>query len=77
MIPTAGDGGKITVGDKTNIQDGSVIRTGASFLDDHAADTTIGAKVTIGHQASLHGCTVEDEALIGMGATILQGAKVR
>ena len=53
-----------------------MISTGASSLDGHDVDTTIGSKVTIGHQVSLHGCTVEDEALIGMGATCLQGSKV-
>jgi len=54
-----------------------VIRTGASTLEEHNGDTHVGSKVTIGHQASLHGCTVQDEALIGMGATLLQGSKVR
>lgn len=71
-----GDAGSITVGDGTNIQDGTVIRTGPTTLDEHSTDTTIGSRVTIGHQASLHGCTIEDEALIGMGATLLQGSKV-
>jgi len=71
-----GDGGKITVGDQTNIQDGTVIRTGATSLDEHPANTEIGSMVTIGHQASLHACKIEDEALIGMGATLLQGSKV-
>jgi carbonic anhydrase/acetyltransferase-like protein (isoleucine patch superfamily) len=73
----AADQGSITVGERTNIQDGTVVRTGVAALEDHAADTRIGARVTIGHQASLHGCVVEDEALIGMGATLLQGCKVR
>lgn len=72
----AGDAGKITVGNQTNIQDGTVIRTGPASVEEEAADTSIGAKVTIGHQASLHGCTIEDEALIGMGAILMQGSKV-
>jgi gamma-carbonic anhydrase len=70
-----GDSGKISVGEQTNIQDGTVISTGANSIDGHAADTKIGSKVTIGHQVSLHGCTIEDEALIGMGSTI-NGAKI-
>ena len=72
----AGDAGKITIGNQTNIQDGTVIRTGPASLGEAAADTLIGSKVTIGHQASLHGCNIEDEALIGMGATLMQGSKV-
>jgi len=72
----AADNGSISVGDRSNIQDGTVVRTGAAGLDEHPADTKIGARVTIGHQASLYGCTIEDEALIGMGASVLHGAKV-
>ena len=45
-------------------------------LEYRAANTRIGIRVTIGHQASLHGCVVEDEALIGIGATLLHGCKV-
>ena len=43
---------------------------------DPGAPLTLGARVTVGHQAILHGCTVEDEALIGMGARILNGAVI-
>jgi carbonic anhydrase/acetyltransferase-like protein (isoleucine patch superfamily) len=76
IFPFTGDSGKITVGEATNLQDGTVVTTGASTLEGHAADTHIGARVTVGHQAALHGCTIEDEALIGMGATLMQGSKV-
>jgi carbonic anhydrase/acetyltransferase-like protein (isoleucine patch superfamily) len=72
----AADSGSISIGARTNIQDGCVIRTAGTYLHDHAADTVIGSDVTIGHQASLHGCTVEDECLIGMGATLQQGSVV-
>lgn len=59
-----GDSGAITVGEGTNIQDNCVI---------HDA-TTIGAYCTIGHGAIVHGCTVGDNTLIGMGAIVLNGA---
>ncbi|EFN58089.1 hypothetical protein CHLNCDRAFT_20587 [Chlorella variabilis] len=70
------DSGSISIGDKSNVQDGCVIRTASAFLSGHSADTTIGRMVTIGHQASLHGCTVGDRALIGMNSTLLEGCSV-
>lgn len=75
-----GDVGKIAIGKHSNIQDGTVIRTAATALghaDPHAShDTVIGSNVTVGHQASLHAATVEDNVLIGIGATLLEGSKV-
>lgn len=59
-----GDSGKITVGDRTNIQDGCILHE----------ETTIGADCTVGHGAILHGCTIGDGCLIGMGAIVLTGA---
>lgn len=59
-----GDSGKITVGDRTNIQDGCIL---------HEA-TSVGADCTVGHGAILHGCTIGDGCLIGMGAIVLNGA---
>ena len=59
-----GDSGKITVGDRTNIQDGCILHE----------ETTIGCDCTVGHGAILHGCTVGDGCLIGMGAIVLTGA---
>ena len=64
------DNTPIILGEESNFQDGA---TGHS---DPGAPLTIGARVTVGHQAILHGCTVEDEALIGMGARILNGAVI-
>jgi carbonic anhydrase/acetyltransferase-like protein (isoleucine patch superfamily) len=64
------DNTPILIGEESNIQDGAV---GHSDPD---APLIIGARVTVGHQAILHGCTVEDEALIGMGARILNGAVI-
>lgn len=66
-----GDVNRIRIGDRTNIQDGSVLH-GMSGM--HA--TLIGDEVTVGHAAILHGCVVEDRCLIGMGAIVLNGAVV-
>lgn len=64
------DNTPIIFGDDSNFQDGAVGHS------DPGAPLTIGARVTVGHQAILHGCTVEDEALVGMGARILNGAVI-
>ncbi len=64
------DNTPILIGEDSNVQDGAV---GHSDPD---APLVIGARVTVGHQAILHGCTVEDEALIGMGARVLNGAVI-
>ena len=60
----------ITIGRDTNLQDLTVVHTDEGF------PTTIGERVTVGHRAVLHGCTVEDDALIGMGAILLNGSRV-
>lgn len=64
------DNTPIIIGDETNIQDGSVCHSDAGF------PLTIGARVTVGHQAMLHGCTIEEHCLIGLGARILNGAVI-
>jgi carbonic anhydrase/acetyltransferase-like protein (isoleucine patch superfamily) len=64
------DNTPILVGPESNVQDGAVGHS------DPGAPLTIGERVTVGHQAILHGCTVHDEALIGMGARILNGAVI-
>ena len=66
-----GDVGGIHIGEETNIQDLTMIHMTTGLQD-----TFIGNRVTVGHRAILHGCTVEDEALIGMGAIVLDGAVV-
>lgn len=66
-----GDVNRIRVGDRTNIQDASVLH---GMRGTHA--TLIGDEVTVGHGAILHGCTVEDRCLVGMGAIVLNGAVV-
>jgi carbonic anhydrase/acetyltransferase-like protein (isoleucine patch superfamily) len=65
-----GDNEWIEVGDGSNVQDGAVCHTDMGF------PLTIGANVTVGHQAMLHGCTVGNGALIGIGAVVLNGAVV-
>ena len=58
------------IGFGSNIQDGVTIHVDPGF------PATIGAGVTVGHNAVLHGCTVEDDVLIGMGAVVLNGAAI-
>lgn len=73
-----GDVQKITIGERTNIQDGTVIHvTADNEYNPGGYPTVIGNGVTVGHKAILHACTVEDFALIGMNATVLDGAIVR
>jgi carbonic anhydrase/acetyltransferase-like protein (isoleucine patch superfamily) len=66
-----GDINKITIGERTNIQDGSVLHL------ENDRDCRVGSDVTIGHKALIHGCTIEDGCLIGMGAIILNGAVLK
>ena len=70
-----GDVNTITIGDRTNIQDGTVIHT---LYDGskHPSQTHIGNDVSVGHNATIHGAVIEDNCLIGMGATILDNAVV-
>jgi len=65
-----GDNDLITIGEDSNVQDGSGLHT------DPGCPLVIGDRVTIGHMVMLHGCTIGDNTLIGMGATILNGAKI-
>ncbi len=65
-----GDNDPITIGENSNIQDGSVLHT------DVGCPLTIGKDVTVGHMVMLHGCTIGDETLIGIGSTILNNAKI-
>lgn len=62
------DNTPIEIGEESNLQDGAVGHS------DPGAPLTIGARVTIGHQAIVHGCTIADDCLVGMGARILNGA---
>lgn len=60
----------IKIGEGSNVQDNAVIHVSPDY------PTTIGSYVTIGHGAIIHGCTIDDNTLIGMGAIILNGAKI-
>src|SRR6476660_1134372 len=64
------DNTPIIIGEESNIQDGSVCHS------DEGSPLSIGARVTVGHQAILHGCTIADDCLIGMGARILNRAVI-
>ena len=64
------DNTPILIGEESNIQDGAIGHSDPGF------PLTIGARVTVGHQAILHGCTVHDDCLVGMGARILNGAMI-
>ena len=66
-----GDVHRIRIGRRSNIQDGSVVHV---MRGTHP--TTVGDNVTVGHGALLHGCTIEDRCLIGIGAILLNGAHI-
>lgn len=65
-----GDLDRIEVGEDSNVQDNSVLHV------DEGSPTVVGARVTIGHGAVIHGCSIEDGSLVGMGAVVLTGARV-
>ena len=65
-----GDNDWITIGERSNVQDGSVLHT------DPGLPLTIGDGVTVGHKVMLHGCTIGDNCLIGIGSVILNGAVI-
>ncbi len=66
-----GDNEWIEVGEGSNVQDGSTCHTDLGF------PMVIGKNVTIGHNVILHGCTIEEGALVGMGSIVMNGAKIR
>ena len=65
-----GDNEAVRIGKGSNVQDGAVIHTDVGF------PVTLGRNVTVGHQVSLHGCTVGDGSLIGIQAVVLNGARI-
>lgn len=72
--PTAvlrGDQGAIRIGERSNIQDGSVVHNTGGL-----STTRVGARVTVGHRVILHGCQIEDDVLVGMGAIVMDNAIV-
>jgi carbonic anhydrase/acetyltransferase-like protein (isoleucine patch superfamily) len=69
-VTIRGDNERITIGENSNVQEGTVMHTDMGF------PLVVGKNVTIGHQAMLHGCTIGDGALIGIQAVVLNGAKI-
>jgi carbonic anhydrase/acetyltransferase-like protein (isoleucine patch superfamily) len=65
-----GDMAAITIGARTNLQDGTIVHV------DAGVPCTVGARVGVGHRVILHGCTVEDDCLIGMGSVLLNGVRI-
>ncbi len=78
MCSVRGDVNYIRIGARTNVQDGSVLHvTHPHEPISSGHPCVIGEEVTIGHQCTIHGCTIEDRCLIGMGSVILDGAVLR
>jgi carbonic anhydrase/acetyltransferase-like protein (isoleucine patch superfamily) len=78
MCVLRGDINSIEVGERTNIQDGSVLHvTHDSEFAEGGMPLVVGSDVTVGHKVILHACTIEDLCLIGMGAVVLDGAVIR
>lgn len=78
LVAARGDVNYITIGKRTNIQDGSVLHvTRKSNSNAHGFPLIIGDDVTIGHKCMLHGCTIGNSILVGMGAIIMDGAVVQ
>lgn len=78
LTVTRGDVNRIRIGRRSNVQDGTVIHVTHEYRGAPGGYAVhIGDDVTIGHQATIHGCAIEDRCLIGMGAIILDGAVLR
>jgi carbonic anhydrase/acetyltransferase-like protein (isoleucine patch superfamily) len=65
-----GDMAPISIGAQSNIQDGTIVHV------DEGIPCTVGRRVGVGHRAILHGCTIEDDCLIGMGSVLLNGVRI-
>jgi carbonic anhydrase/acetyltransferase-like protein (isoleucine patch superfamily) len=71
-VTVRGDVNHIRIGEETNIQDNSCLHV---ELDTHPL--VLGNRITVGHSVTLHGCEVEDDCLIGIGAVVLNGSRIR
>jgi len=77
MTVIRGDIHRIRIGERSSIQDGSVLHvTHAGPFNPDGYPCTVGDDVTVGHKVMLHGCTIHDRVLVGMGATVMDGAVV-
>ena len=72
-----GDINPITIGHRTNIQDGSIVHVTHKSEYSNGYECHIGSDVTVGHGCIIHACVIEDMSLIGMGSVILDGAKIK
>jgi carbonic anhydrase/acetyltransferase-like protein (isoleucine patch superfamily) len=70
------DVNRITIGARTNIQDGTVIHCDSEKGDHPGTATLIGDEVLVGHMAMLHGCTLHDRAFVGMGSIVMDGCEI-
>ncbi|MEX2366860.1 MAG: gamma carbonic anhydrase family protein [Pseudohongiellaceae bacterium] len=78
LTSVRGDVHEIKIGERTNIQDGSVLHvTSPESYGPEGFGLTIGNDVTVGHKAILHGCTIGNRVLIGMGAIVMDGAVIQ
>ncbi|CAM3889669.1 UDP-3-O-[3-hydroxymyristoyl] glucosamine N-acyltransferase [Vibrio aerogenes CECT 7868] len=77
LVAARGDVNFITIGERTNIQDGSVLHVTHKNQDNpQGQPLIIGNDVTIGHKVMLHGCTIHDRVLVGMGSIVLDGSVI-
>ncbi len=77
MVVARGDINRITIGARTNIQDGTVLHVTHEGRYSPGYPLVIGEEVTVGHQATLHACTIEHHCLIGIGSIILDGVMLQ
>ncbi|OIQ25053.1 gamma carbonic anhydrase family protein [uncultured Vibrio sp.] len=78
LVAARGDVNHIHIGQRSNVQDGSVLHvTHKNAENPHGYPLLIGDDVTIGHKVMLHGCTIHDRVLVGMGAIVLDGVVIQ
>ncbi len=76
QVVIRGDVNSIRIGSRTNVQDGAILHVTRDKPPMKSAPLSIGDDVTIGHRVTLHGCTIKNRVLLGMGATVLDGAVI-
>ncbi len=77
MVVVRGDINRIIIGARTNLQDGSILHVTHAGSYSPGNPLVIGEEVTVGHQVTLHACTIESRCLIGMGSIVLDGAVLK
>ena len=77
LVLIRGDVNRIRIGARSNVQDGSIVHVSRPFPGNEAGwPTVLGEDVVVGHQVALHGCTIADRVLVGIGAIVLDGVEV-